>query len=336
MVIQHTASGVKRDDVDRRSRLGKLKVLVADRDRRTALLVKRILFMLGFRDLDIATNGEEALDFLGERPYDMIITEWNMEPIDGLTLVKAIRKAQVNARIRRDIPIVMLTAQADVDSVVVARDAGITEFVAKPFSAHTISHRMVQIIDNPRAFVESPRFVGPDRRRRGMPPEGVQERRSRAKPPALPPNTAIKDQLGGFSAADIITDAVMEQAQADLVKAESEFIDWARADILLLRAAFVGLSAIPADMPAKQRLMDAAYAIKSQAGIFGYNLGTEVAAFLLKYVSEHQDFSRDSLLVMGKHIDAIEIIFKEKIKQSGQGIAEEILRSLQQLIAKKG
>ena len=61
MVRDVNTSGVQRNEVDRRARLNKLIVLVADRDRRTALLVKRILFMLGFRDLDIATSGEEAL-----------------------------------------------------------------------------------------------------------------------------------------------------------------------------------------------------------------------------------------------------------------------------------
>ncbi|HPH70676.1 MAG TPA: response regulator, partial [Kofleriaceae bacterium] len=232
MVRSIDTSGTQRNEVDRRQRLGKLVALVADRDRRTALLVKRILFTLGFRNLDIATSGEEALQFLGERVYDMIITEWDMEPVDGLELVKAIRSAQTDARIRRDIPIVMLTAQADVDSVRVARDAGITEFVAKPFSAQTISHRMIQIIDNPRAFVESPKFVGPDRRRRGKPPEGVHERRVRTTPPALPPNTSLKAQLGGMAASEIISASVVERAQLELANFEGEFIDWAREDIL--------------------------------------------------------------------------------------------------------
>ncbi len=335
MVGNTTSTGRPRADIPRRAHLGKLRVLVADRNRRTALLVKRILVSLGFRDLDITTSGEEALEYLAKQPYDMIITEWEMDPIDGVTMVKAIRTAQADARIRRDIPILMLTARADVESVIDARDAGITEFVAKPFSAKTISHRIIQIIDHPRAFIDSPRYVGPDRRRRGVPPEGVEERRNRT-PKTMPPNTSIRDQLGGLAATDIITDAAVNEAQAELVKAESEFIDWARADILILRQSFSGLSDTPSEDSAKQRLMNAAYAIKSEAGIFGYDLGTQVASLLLSYVSEHQDFSADALVVIGKHIDAIEIVFKEKIKQSGQGIAAEIVRSLQELIDKKG
>ncbi len=323
-------------ETDRRERLAKLNVLVADRDHRTASLVQRILFSFGFRNMDITTNGDSALALLRSRPYNIIITEWNMAPVDGVALVKAIRNAKDDARIPRDIPILMLTAKSDKDSVLAARDAGITEFVAKPFSAKTISNRIIQIIDNPRAFVESATYTGPDRRRKGTPPPGIEDRRGNGKSKITPANEDLKKELGDFSAADIINALAIAQAQAELLKAEDDFFDWAREDIEALERAFAHIKLKPSDQDARAQLLDAAYAIKSQAGIFGYPLGTEVAGVLVEYVTSRRKFNANNLIVVAKHIDTINVVFKQKIKEDGEAIARDMIASLKKLIFKLG
>lgn len=337
MAKQRIIPTVQYSEIDRRERLVKLNVLVADRDHRTASLVQRILFSFGFRNMDVTTSGDSALALLRSRPYDIIITEWNMSPIDGLTLVKAIRNAKDDKRIPRDIPIIMLTARADKESVRDARDAGITEFVAKPFSAKTISNRIIQIIDNPRAFVEAPGYVGPDRRRRGEPPPGVADRRQGADGDKVKPaNQSLQKQLGNLTAAEILNDMAIAEAQAELLKAENDFVDWARDDIERLRKAYLAIKARPSNKDAHRDLTYAAYAIKSQAGIFGYQLGTEVASLLVDYLTTRRTYTSDSILVIGKHIDTINIIFKQEIREGGQGIAVEMIQSLRHLIKKLG
>ena len=329
--------GAQAQDIIRRDRLAKLCVLVADRDFRTASLVQRILFSFGFRNLDITTNGESALALLRARPYDIIITEWEMAPVDGVSLIKAIRAAKDDKRIPRDIPILMLTGRTDLGSVAAARDAGVTEFVAKPFSAKTISNRIIQIIDNPRPFVESEEYIGPDRRRRGTPPEGVEERRGARKDKqgtVQPANTRLQQQLG--NAAEIINETAISQAQAELLQAEPDYIAWAHADILHLQQAYEQLGKRPDDAAALTALSDAAYTIHSQAGIFGYQLGSEVAFLLIEYLGAHREFNADNLVVIRKHIDAITTIFKQNIKDSGQSIAMEIVASLKKLTQKLG
>ena len=329
--------GSVHDDWDRRERLGGLKVLVADRDHRTATLVQRLLFSFGFRNMDVTTNGESAMTLLANHTYDILITEWNMTPMDGVSLVRAIRTAKDDERLRRDIPILMLTAKADMQSVQAARDAGITEFVAKPFSAKTMSTRIIQIIDNPRAFVEAPQFVGPcRRRRRGDGPPEAEKRTGKNGGKTLPANIALQKQLGDISAADIITEKVVVAAQTELVKAENEFLDWARSDIVRLEKAFAALKSSPTNEHARAALGDAAYAIKSQAGMFGYPLGTEVASLLVDYLSEERSLNANHLVVIGKHIEAITVIFKQKIKDSGQAVAIDMLHSLKNLIRKMG
>ena len=329
--------GMQAHDAIRRDRLAKLCVIVADRDFRTASLVQRILFSFGFRNLDITTNGESALALLRARPYDIIITEWNMAPVDGLSLIRAIRTAKEDKRVPRDIPILMLTARTDMESVSAARDAGVTEFVAKPFSAKTISNRIIQIIDNPRAFVESESYTGPDRRRRGTPPAGIEERRGVRKSKqgtVKPANTRLHQQLG--NATEILNDLTISEAQADLLSATTDYIVWAHADILHLQQASEKLTKNPGDANARSELSDAAYTIHSQAGIFGYQLGSEVALFLIEYLRIHQHFTADNLLVISKHIEAITTIFKQNIKESGQDIARDILHSLKKLTQKLG
>ena len=329
--------GMREQDVVRRDRLAKLCVMVADRDFRTASLVQRILFSFGFRNLDITTNGESALALLRARPYDIIITEWNMTPLDGVALIRAIRGAKDDKRIPRDIPIIMLTGRTDIESVSLARDAGVTEFLAKPFSAKTISNRIIQIIDNPRPFVESEDYVGPERRRRGVPPAGTADRRGVKKDKqgiVKPANTRLHQQIG--NATEIINDLAISQAQAELLRAESDYIVWAHADIMLLQQAFAKMQRNPADTVAFGELSDAAYTIHSQAGIFGYQLGSEVAHLLIDYLRNRREFNADNLVVISKHIDAITTIFKQNIKDSGQSIAMDIVQSLKKLTQKLG
>lgn len=323
-------------DNDRRERLASLSVLVADRDQRTASLVQRILFSFGFRNLDMTTSGESALVLLRNRAYDIIITELAMVPVDGLALIKAIRTAKDDARIRHDIPIIMLTAHTDIATVSMARDVGVTEFVAKPFSAKTISNRIIQIIDNPRAFVESPVYIGPDRRRKGLPPEATGERRgTHTKATLVPADKWLQERIGS-PAVEILDEQVITQAQEALLAAEDDFLAWAADDIHTLQRAFAAIEAQPDDANAAAMLRDTAYTVQSQAGIFGYALGGEVAGMLVSYLATSPMFGPQQLTVVSKHIEAITVIFKQSIKDKGQAIALEMRRSLVLLTKKLG
>lgn len=333
MLMAELQKNVDKQRRDKRDRLSELRVLLADRDSRTATLVHRILFSFGFRQIDAVTNGDLALKLLRSKHYDLIITELSMQPTDGVRLVREIRTAREDKRIRRDIPIIMLTAQGERDNVEVARDAGINEFVLKPFSAKTISERIIALIDNPRAFIEVDGYVGPCRRRREKLAEGVQDRRVRISA-QKPPNEALREQLA--PALEIFTDQVISEAQVELLKAEAQYIGWARADISKLETAYTELKARPGSKEAQQKLLDAAYAIKSQAGIFGYDLGTGVASLLVNYLIEHENIQGDRLIVVRKHIDAIAVIFTQQIKETGQKISQELINSLRKLVQKLG
>ena len=156
--------------------LAQVGVLIADDDRRIAVIVRKVLESLGFSNIHAARNGEQAVQMLKTEKIHMIITDWQMSPTDGISLVKYLRT--MDASPNRFIPIIMLTGNADRSNVETARDVGVTEFVVKPFSARTLCDRIVMLIENPRSFIMAKGFVGPDRRRRSsLPPDGTEKRK---------------------------------------------------------------------------------------------------------------------------------------------------------------
>ena len=336
-------------DADKRARFSRVRVLLADHDARTAGLVKQILFSFGFRDICCVTRGNDVLHLLATEPFDLIITEYSMAEVDSMTMVKAIRTAKDAKSIRRDIPIIMLTARAEMENIQAARDAGINEFIVKPFSAKTISDRIIMVIDNPRAFVDAPGFVGPCRRRRRTSISSKHDRRSangEKMPPRdahakdsfrmLPPNYAIREQLGDVSARDILSELVIAEAQAQLLASANDFISWAKDDVTRLEIAFKTLLHDPGNVFASAELHESAYRIQSRAGIFGYDLGTEVAGLMVRYLDHHPRLNDNDLLILRKHIDVVTVVFNQGIKMSGSQIGQEMIGSLKQLITKLG
>lgn len=322
--------------LDLSERLGKIKVLVVDRDARTASLVTSVLRAFGFTHIEVATNAEEVIEAMRHKPFELIITEWHLAKESGVQLVRAVRSTAQNRIMRRDVPIIMLTARSDLEAVRQARDSGITEFLAKPFSAKTLAQRLIQVIDNPRIFIDAPGYVGPCRRRRGDPPPEEEERRGRDFD-TLPANRELAELIGTeLKAAELFTEQLVAEAQEQLQNQEAVFIEWANDDIHELERAYTLLSGDWTDMQARERMMNAAYVIKSQAGIFGYDLGTQVAGSLVDYLENHPRLNRDHLTVLRKHIDTMAVIFHQKIKQAERSVGTELLESLQKLVAKLG
>ncbi len=327
---------------DQRYRLGKLQVLVADGNHRSARLVHNVLQSFGIKSIETASTAEDVLESMRKRRTDLLITEQVLEPTDGKELVRTLRSSKGDRRLRHDIPIIMLTAHSGRNDVKTARDAGITEFVAKPFSAATLASRLIEIIDNPRAFVETNTYAGPSRRRKQAQPPGEVDRRAPLRPraPNSPtvnisrPNRDIRQMVEMFPGNQILTTEVIEEAQVELLKSEAEFVKWVKDDLATLERAYEGLAAAPGDVLRRKHLLMAAYTIKSQAGIFGYDLATTVADQLILYLLDQENLSTNSLIVVRKQIDIIQAVFTYAIKDIDSVVAKELVTSLNALIAK--
>jgi CheY-like chemotaxis protein len=151
------------DDLD----IAGLRVLVVDDDKVTRQLVSSILDSIGVQDVQVEASGKGALDLIGRRPVDLVVSDFEMEPMDGL---------EFTLRVRRDpnstnpyVPIIMMTSHADRPTVVKARDAGVNAFVAKPVSPKALEEKFRLVMTEDRKFVRSNRYIGPDRRRRDVP-----------------------------------------------------------------------------------------------------------------------------------------------------------------------
>lgn len=140
-----------------------LGFLVVDDNRHIREMVHRLLAVMGVKDIRNASDGEEALKVLRGFSPDIAICDWAMAPIDGIEFLRRIRHDETSPN--PFLPVIMLTGHTELHRVREARDAGVTEFLAKPLSAGGLYARITSIIERPRPFVRAGHFFGPDRRR---------------------------------------------------------------------------------------------------------------------------------------------------------------------------
>lgn len=143
--------------------LSRLKLLLVDDCRFMRSVVSRVLQMLGVTQIEIARDGLEAFEMVGTFRPDIVILDWEMVPMNGPDFVRYLRLNEDSPN--PYMPVIMLTGYTERRKVEEARDAGITEFLAKPVSAQGLYSRLVSIVENPRPFIRTLDFFGPDRRR---------------------------------------------------------------------------------------------------------------------------------------------------------------------------
>ncbi len=144
--------------------LSGISILIVEDFEPVASLLQSVLKNLGCVYLYHAKNGEEGLRFYLEYKPDIVITDWDMEPIDGIQLTRYIRSLKKYQNPYT--PILMTTGFSERNLIEDARDAGVTDFMAKPFTVDTIIRKISSIIEAQRDFVISDIYRGPDRRRR--------------------------------------------------------------------------------------------------------------------------------------------------------------------------
>lgn len=141
-----------------------VKILVVDDIQPMVKLTSSVLQTLGFSNVITANNGEDAYEMVVKHDPHLIITDWMMQPCDGLEFTKILRSSASTPN--RYVPVIMMTGYSSQLRVENARDQGITEFLTKPFTAKDLYNRIFQVIEKPRQFVDGGQYFGPDRRRR--------------------------------------------------------------------------------------------------------------------------------------------------------------------------
>jgi two-component system chemotaxis response regulator CheY len=150
------------------------RALVVDPSTHMAGLVTLMLHSLKIRAVDEAGDIPHARAFLDNRPYDLVLIDTHLGGEGNFALIRSVRQTEGHAN--RNTPIIMMAASPDAAMITAARDAGVTEFLRKPFSAHHIELRIEAIRNAPRDFVTAESYAGPDRRRRAA--AGTPQRRA--------------------------------------------------------------------------------------------------------------------------------------------------------------
>jgi len=121
-----------------------MPILIVDDYKTMLRIIRNLLAQLGFTNVDEATDGTMAFAKLEQKPYNLVISDWNMEPMSGLELLKKIR---ADTRFSQ-LPFIMITAETKVDNVVIAKQAGVNNYIVKPFNAQTLKSKLAAVFGN--------------------------------------------------------------------------------------------------------------------------------------------------------------------------------------------
>lgn len=120
-----------------------MNVLIVDDYNTMLRIVKNLLKQLGFNNVDEATDGSAALEKVKHKNYGLIISDWNMEPMTGLEFLKEVRAANAEYK---DTPFIMITAESKTENVISAKQAGVNNYIVKPFDATTLKSKMASVL----------------------------------------------------------------------------------------------------------------------------------------------------------------------------------------------
>lgn len=118
-----------------------IKILIVDDFPTMRRIIKNLLKDLGYDDVSEAEDGVVAMGKLLSGNFDLVISDWNMPNKDGLTLLKEIRAHETMAKM----PVLMVTAEAKKENIVAAANAGVSDYIVKPFTAAALEERLIRI-----------------------------------------------------------------------------------------------------------------------------------------------------------------------------------------------
>jgi two-component system, chemotaxis family, chemotaxis protein CheY len=121
-----------------------MPILIVDDYKTMLRIIRNLLKQLGFDNVDEATDGSGALSKLRDKEFQLIISDWNMEPMSGLQLLKEVR-ADVKLK---ELPFIMITAESKSENVIAAKEAGVSNYIVKPFNAATLKGKLTAVLGN--------------------------------------------------------------------------------------------------------------------------------------------------------------------------------------------
>ena len=119
-----------------------MNVLVIDDYKTMIRIVRNLMDQLGFKNVDEAADGATALNMIRNKDYGLVLSDWNMQPMTGFDLLKAVRADERT----KTLPFVMVTAEAKTENVIAARQAGCNNYIIKPFTLAMLKQKLTNVL----------------------------------------------------------------------------------------------------------------------------------------------------------------------------------------------
>ena len=121
-----------------------MPILIVDDYKTMLRIIRNLLKQLGFNNVDEATDGSAALQKLRDKEYHLVSSDWNMEPMSGMQLLTEVR---ADTKLK-DLPFIMITAESKTENVIAAKEAGVSNYIVKPFNAATLKTKLAAVLGN--------------------------------------------------------------------------------------------------------------------------------------------------------------------------------------------
>ena len=119
-----------------------INVLIVDDYKTMLRIIRNLLKQINFNNVEEASDGAEALQKLRSGQFGLVISDWNMEPMTGLQLLQEVRSDQ---RLK-PLPFIMVTAESKAENIVAAKEAGVSNYIVKPFNAETLQTKIEKVL----------------------------------------------------------------------------------------------------------------------------------------------------------------------------------------------
>ena len=355
-----------------------LTVMVVDDNAFVRKLVTNTVRSLGITEIVTAPSAKDAIHALalsrkdpieaGFGTIDIIFSDFVMPEVDGSLFLRWVRTSKQAPD--RFSPFVMISGAADQTVVRAARDAGVTEFLAKPFSANSMAERILEVVKNPRQFVLAPGYFGPDRRRKGgsgdplgncqsmsQPAEerritkkseiqivqkqsGVRSLRNDVRAIYFRPSNKLREKLGPNAMRGPIDfdPMVIEAADERTKELVGDYSSWVSKYLVSITKSYKALESGEGETATHLlNINQIAHELRGQGGIFDYPLITAFGKTLYEATCNPiAKVGSYELKLIKAHIEAMQLVFKQQIRGDGGDVGVALLAEIDRAVAKHG
>lgn len=359
-----------------------ISIMVVDDNSFMRSLITSTIRALGIKEVVSVPNATQAIELLKNSKnnpvsseigsIDIILSDFVMPDVDGILFLRWTRTNKHAPD--RFVPFIMVSGQADEKSVEGSRDAGMTEFLAKPFAAQTVADRLLEVIRNPRQFILAPDYFGPDRRRldrtikwyekvtdrngrtsleertedrRISQPSDLQivnarsnikDLRDDVRAVIIRPANRLLDKLGpNVMRGQVDFDPlVIQAAEARIQELVGDYAKWTENYLDTLAGCLNKLQKRQEDSrKVLAQINQIAHELRGQGGVFDYPLCTAFGKSLYEATTDVSvRVTGNRLKLIDAHIGAIRTVFNQKITGTGGAIGATLLKEIEAAVKK--